>query len=97
MKKKLLAIALVVLSLAGCSAISSGTITDKIHKDAYYTTSTYCSVYIKAQCAAYASRQDYHPESWRFDIEDGKNTGWVYVSEQSYSEFEVGDYVSTKD
>jgi uncharacterized protein YceK len=93
MKKKALAMLAAVMLLAGCSSISEGTIVEKKHSDAYYYPVTYCMIYnSKGACSAFATRMDYMPESWWFDIEKGDQTGWVYVGELTFDKYNVGDY-----
>jgi uncharacterized protein YceK len=92
--KKLITLgAIAMLALAGCSAIDSGTITQKDHHDDYYTTTMSCAAYSKQGfCTLYVPITTHHPESWRFDLTEGDKDGWVYVSEDTYSHYAVGDY-----
>lgn len=91
-----LAIAFILLgafSLAGCSAISAGTITSKDRTDGYYYTTRLCTAYSKnGTCTSYIPMQNYVSPTWKFNLSDEKNTGWVYVTEDTYNSYEVGDY-----
>jgi uncharacterized protein YceK len=92
-KRKLALLAVVVLALTGCSSISEGTITEKNHREGYYYPVTYCAAYSsKGACIMFLTRQDYMPESWWFDITQDTKDGWVYVGEDTYERYEVGDY-----
>lgn len=83
--------------LTGCSVISSGTITDKKHSDAYYYPVTYCAIYGKnGICMMYSTRQDYMPASWSFDLAKEDKTGYVRVSESTWNSYDIGDYYGEK-
>lgn len=87
------AVVLAVLALAGCSPISSGYITDKHHTEGYYYPVSYCVVYnSKGICTVWGTRQQWQPPTWKFDIQQGDDEGWVYVSEETYGLYEIGDY-----
>lgn len=91
MKKLALAVVLpLAVILAGCSAISSGTITGKEAEPGhYYTTQTCTPVGKVTVCTPHTYYDD---PDWRFDITEGKDSGWVYVTEETYGAYEVGDY-----
>lgn len=81
------------LLLASCSAISSGRITDKNYSGPYS--------YVTYQCTAYRSNgtcminmpvTHHVEERFSFDIEDGKDTGWVNVNKYDFESYEVGDW-----
>lgn len=83
----------VLIVLVGCSAISSGKITKKNHQGEYYTTQLICAGYSQqGSCTTWVPITNYHPPTWWFDISEGKESGWVYVSEYTYNQFEIGDY-----
>lgn len=99
--RKLLAAALAVAAaagaLAGCSAISEGTITDKHFRAAYDTT------YYMNQCMSYRSdgscsvsipvpHTAHHPDRWTLDLRAGEKDGWVEVSQATYDMYKIGDY-----
>lgn len=97
----MLGIVIAAVTLAGCSAISSGRVTEKEHTDAYYTTEMYCAYWKTGKnesgCGMWLPRQVYHDPTWTFDLsaedKDGKTqTGWVRVDESTYNAYEVGDY-----
>jgi uncharacterized protein YceK len=97
MKRFLLLIIVAIFMLSGCSSIGSGLITQKTNYPAHYNPVLYCAAYgVKGTCSVWITRQDYIPESWKFDIKDQKNTGWVYVNKQTYNDYEVGDYYEEK-
>lgn len=102
MVRRGLALLALALVLVGCSPISAGYITKKDHREGYYYPVQYCAIYDTKNggCKMYATRQEYNPPTWRFDLReqsDGLNgkepeTGWVYVTEDTYARYEVGDY-----
>lgn len=93
----LLAALFIGMLLAGCSAISAGTITQKNHSEGYYLTTTYCASYdSKGYCSMYLPRQTWYPPSWSFSLKNGEKTGWATVSEDTYGNYEVGDYFGTE-
>lgn len=95
MKRKLLALVTGGLVLTGCSGISSGEITAKVHEpDRTYVT-TFCRLVGKVTVCT--PQTIFDSEDWRFDLiqhattgED--KTGSVYVSEATFGQYEVGDY-----
>jgi uncharacterized protein YceK len=98
--RRVLAVAVLVgaLALAGCSAISSGTITEKHHRDGYYYTTQVCSAYDKnGACTVYVPIQNWQPPAWWFDIRYQDTEGFVYVSEDAYERYEVGDFYNGDD
>jgi len=96
--KKILATLALCLALAGCSSVSSGVITDKHYKEGYYYTTTMCSVWdANGACVVYVPIQHYSPPSWRFDLRQYEETGWVYVSEGTYNSYEIGDLYEQRD
>lgn len=93
--------AALLLLLTGCaSPIAEGYITEKNYKEAYSTTTLYCSMYGKYGCTLWQNQTNYYPESWWFSIvesgdrvEKGEpKTGWVYVGPETFDSYEVGDY-----
>lgn len=97
--RKVTAVAMIALValLASCSSIDRGTITNKDHREGYYYT-TYtqqCTAYDKnGICTSYIPipHQNYQQPTWRFDIRLEDENGWVYVSEDTYNNYEVGDF-----
>lgn len=80
-------------ALVGCSAIDSGTITGKAYEPASSWTQMTCAGYnSNGTCFSYVPITYNDPEHWRFDIKKDDDTGWVYVSETTYNEYEIGDY-----
>lgn len=93
------------LALSGCSAISSGYITDKVYTEAWVEHVPMCSYGMP-----YPGMKDYptknspypciiayyqdreNPPTFRFDLSDNEDTGWVYVTEETFNAYEVGDY-----
>lgn len=93
--KRLAALALVAaaLFLTACSSIDEGTITQKASEPGYYVSSQTCVAYNKeGVCSQWMPTTTYYPPTWRFDIRQGDDKGWVYVSEDTYNDYEVGDY-----
>ena len=84
--------------LAACSPISEGIIDTKEHKPGWWQTvwDQQCIQYDKDFiCKMWipVSRQVYHPPTWKFslyDFDDPSITGWVYVSENTYNDYEEG-------
>lgn len=93
--KRLAAVALLVgaLLLTACSSISSGTITNKVAEPGMYTTTQSCAGYNKdGACSVWVPITSYDDPDWRFDIREGDDSGWVYVSQDTFDRYEVGDY-----
>lgn len=89
----LLTIYILAFIIAGCSAISAGTITAKHHTDGYYYTTLQCAGYnSKGLCTTYVPISHYQQPTWRFDITEGKDDGWVYVDEGTWNNYSVGNY-----
>lgn len=81
------------LLLTACSAISSGTITEKTYHEAYSYITMQCTAYnTNGTCMVTVPITQYVDESFSFSIIDGKDTGWVYVTETEYHAYEVGDW-----
>lgn len=92
-----LSAAVLGLLLAGCSSISAGTITDKDHRESYYYPQSYCSSYnSKGACTMHMTRMQYVAPKWSFSLKEGKETGWTYVTEDTYNRYEVGDYYNAE-
>ena len=97
MKRTFAAIVMSLLVLTGCSAIGSGVITKKEFTPAHSIPVVYCGFYNpKGICSVWLTRQDYIADSWRFDIEDDKQEGFVYVKESTFNDYNVGDYFQEK-
>lgn len=96
--KRLSAVGLIALALllSACSSISSGIITDKVSEPGHYWTTQQCVSYnAKGVCTVWMPQTHYDDPDWRFDIRDGDKSGWVYVSEDTFNRYEVGDYFSS--
>lgn len=98
MRAKLAVIVATILLLVGCSSISSGYITAKKYHEAYDYPVSYCAMYdSKMNCKLWAQRWEHVREKWSFDIRnDNRDTGFVYVSESEYNEYQIGDYYGEK-
>lgn len=84
------------LALAGCSAIDAGYITEKEYSPSYVYYVNQCFAYNKdGLCTMNIPQPRTHPESWRFDLKNGEEEGWIYVSESTFDAYEVGDWVSS--
>ncbi|AYD86165.1 hypothetical protein SEA_BURRO_22 [Microbacterium phage Burro] len=94
MKVKALTLVVLLLVLTGCSAISQGYVTNKHYSPAYYTYNQVCVSYDTktGMCKTYMPQQQYHPANWRLDLAYDDETGWVNVSENTFDEYEVGDF-----
>lgn len=87
------AVLTMLLLLAGCSAISTGRITDKIYTAPYTTMHMQCiSFSSKGICTGQMPVYTNHPERFRFNLDNGRETGWVYVNELLYNTYNVGDW-----
>lgn len=95
MKKKILAVLTSVVSFGviftGCAgSIKSGTVTDKEYNPAYTST-------IFTRIGNVTVPHNIH-HSAKYEIklsgeENGeKVTGWIYVSEETYNSYNIGDY-----
>lgn len=97
----LLTMIIAAATLAGCSAISSGTITNKVYTAAYDTTNPfgYCinRDYKSGVCYVWMPVTTHHDETFRFDLTDGEHDGWVYVGHNTYNAYEVGDTYASKE
>ncbi len=83
---------LLVLVLSACSTISTGFVTAKKHTDPYTYTQMMCSAWnSRGFCMVWVPNTIYVPEQWRLDLENDGQTGWVYVSEETYDGINVGD------
>lgn len=94
MKKILVIIVAVVatLILAGCSAISTGTITNKVYSEPFFTTTLQCYAYdSQGICTMQMPVTQYYDETFRFDLQDKGQTGWVYVTKNQWNSANVGD------
>lgn len=76
------------LFLAGCSSISSGTVTGKTYEPGFFLTTTVCS----GQPVICTPILSWIPECYRLDLDDGKDTGDVCVSEEDYAAYRAGDH-----
>lgn len=93
MKFKAIFLVLLAFVLVGCSAIHEGSITQKEHHEGYYYSVLHCAFYnSKGICASYIPIQQYQPPTWRFDIQSSDKHGYVYVSQDTYGRYDVGDY-----
>lgn len=97
LKTKLAVLGIVALTLVGCSAINSGEITSKDYKNAYDIPVSYCMIYkTGGGCQVYGTRYDHYPAQWKFNLKLEDKTGWVYVPESVWNEYEVGDFYNTE-
>ena len=96
-----------MLALAGCSAISAGTISQKHYEEPYDSTSMQCSIWVPGtknmpmHCGFYAPVTQHHAAQYRFDLsannDDGETQhGWVSVSADDYETHKVGDWFGEK-
>lgn len=93
---KKIALIAAALLLAGCSSISAGTITAKTIEPPYTWIQYICSSYDKnGICVVQVPIFHNEPEKYRFDLTEGKDEGWVYVSYPTFDDYEVGDYYGT--
>lgn len=98
---KLGILAIAILLISGCSAISSGEITGKDYTAAYDVPVSYCAMYKTdsqgvSTCQMYATRYDHYPARWTFNLKQEEKTGWVDVPENVWNEYEVGDFYNTE-
>lgn len=89
-------IALIAVLTACAPGISSGTIIDKRHKDAWVQTTfvQQCTGYRNGICSGWITvpRYLYWPEAWKFHLATDTDEGWLNVSSVVYNKYEVGDY-----
>lgn len=78
------------LVLTGCSSISAGTITNKVYEPGHYYSTMVCTPVGKVTVCNPINQYD--DEDWRFDIREGDKDGFVYVTEDTFNQYEVGDY-----
>jgi hypothetical protein len=94
--KKILALGLVTLAallLVGCSAINAGRITSREYTAPYTSVSFMCAGYNKdGVCISQIPVTNYHDATYRFNLQEGEEAGWVYVNEVDYNKYQVGDY-----
>ena len=82
----------VALVLVACSPISTGFVTGKTNTPAYTYIQMICASYnSKGFCMTWVPNTIYVPERWKLDLQNGDQTGWVYVSEATYDGIAVGD------
>ncbi len=76
------------LLLSACgSSISEGNITAKVIEPGYwYTTYVYCGK------GCMVPVMHYDDQDWRFDLSFADKTGYVYVTEETFDSYAVGDY-----
>lgn len=89
MTKALAALAL-LLVLTGCSPISRGTVTDKDYAPGHYITTLICLPAGKTTVCH--PQLSWIPDNWTLSIREGKESGWVDVSQSTYDDYKVGDY-----
>lgn len=91
MVKAFLAVAGALL-LTACSGISTGVITDKHHYPSHYTTTYICSGYNShGMCTVRVPVINRIPDRYTFSLRQGEDTGWVYVSDEEFKSYEIGD------
>ncbi|QNL30046.1 membrane protein [Microbacterium phage Quammi] len=86
------AVAFVALALlfTACSSIDRGTITAKVIEPAHTTVSTTCVPVGKVMvCTPHTIYDD---EDFRFDIQLEDETGFVYVDEATFNQYDEGDF-----
>lgn len=89
-RRALTALAALALILAGCSSIDRGTITAKVIEPAHTTVSTTCVPVGKVMvCTPHTIYDD---EDFRFDIQLEDETGFVYVDENTFNQYDEGDF-----
>lgn len=93
--RKVIAVSLIalVILLSACSSIERGTITSKVAEPGMYMTQQSCAGYNKqGVCTVWVPITTYDDPDWRFDIRNENQTGWVYVTEETFNQYEVGDF-----
>lgn len=95
--KKLIALGLGLLLLTGCSAINAGYITKKVAEPGNYVTTMSCTTI--GEITTCTPITTYDDPDWRFylvekadPLNKDRKTGWVYVTPETFDEYEVGDY-----
>lgn len=84
--KRLFAVAAVLCALLLSGCVDKGTVVDKKHTDAY-TSYTYMMVGKTGMIMPI-----HNDESWSLLVEDNGEKGWVDVDQQTYDEYDVGEY-----
>lgn len=79
--------AAVLIVLAGCANLDSGTVIDKDHDAAWTQWITHCS----GKPVVCTNTPVYHPEKWSLYLRDGSTKDWKTVSEAEYNKYSVGD------
>jgi len=98
MKRKITLLLLCVLALVGCSSIESGAITQKVYTAPYDSFYYQCVSFDKnGFCTVNMPMTQHNPATYRFDLQQGDKTGWVYVNEHDYNSHKVGDYWPSND
>lgn len=88
-----LGLGLAMLIITGCSAISTGHITDKVYTAPYDYISYQCYSYDKSGFCTVNMPIMHHVEAqYRFDLAQADETGWVHVNEATFNKYEIGDY-----
>lgn len=96
MKKKILAVLAAVVSCSavftGCAgSIKSGTVTDKEYKPEYTST-----IYVHVTKGVIIPHIIPHDAEYKIELSGEENgekvTGWIYVSEETYNSYNIGDY-----
>lgn len=87
-------VALMALTLVGCSSIKSGTIHDKRYSEGYYYTTSICAGYnAQGSCTVMVPQTNYSPPSYAFDLYQSKDKhGWHGVDSITYAKYKVGDF-----
>jgi hypothetical protein len=82
----------VILMLAACAGISSGTVTAKHQEDAYYWTQMICSGYNQqGSCTVWVPITHHVDEKWVLSLENKEgDTGDVSVPENVYNTTDIG-------
>ncbi len=90
-----LAIATLAVVLAACgSSIQSGRITGKVYEEPYSWIQMVCVSYDKNSiCTVQVPVTHEEPAHYRFNLEDGDKTGYVYVSPETFENHQTGDWV----
>ncbi|MFE6967212.1 hypothetical protein ACFVAJ_19165 [Agromyces sp. NPDC057679] len=94
--KKIITAALIAaaaIALTACSTIDAGEITAKKFEPEHTYTTYSCVQYDKnGICKIQMPQQNHVEDRYRFNLEDGDQTGWVYVPQSTYDEYQVGDW-----